>query len=186
MRLEVIERFGGVYIDTDFEALRAIDDLVAGLSPHLGSLVRLRLFLCVWSASPSFTRPFNTCDPHLAAGLDFFVGTEKNADTIVWGRPGEDREVWVCPSIFGAAPHNAAVRALLDGLPRQVPRPATPLPPSPILREIGASGDDFEGRFKTEAERRLPRAPPRCRFPRTWARTQTTSRGPTTGRACTI
>ena len=59
MRLEVIERFGGVYIDTDFEALRAIDDLVAGLSPRLGSLVRIRLFLCVWSASPSFTRPFN-------------------------------------------------------------------------------------------------------------------------------
>lgn len=31
VRLEILERFGGVYVDTDFECLRPIDDLIAGV-----------------------------------------------------------------------------------------------------------------------------------------------------------
>jgi len=37
VRLEVVERFGGIYIDTDFEALKPIDDLIASLSFFVGA-----------------------------------------------------------------------------------------------------------------------------------------------------
>ena len=34
---QVIERFGGVYVDTDFEALKSIDPLLKGLSFFVGT-----------------------------------------------------------------------------------------------------------------------------------------------------
>ena len=38
----------------------------------------------------------------LVHGLEFFVGAEKDAEIAVWGNGVG--EIWVCPSLFGAAP----------------------------------------------------------------------------------
>src|SRR4051812_34010104 len=38
LRIEVLERFGGVYVDTDFECLRPLDPLLGGVDFFLGDL----------------------------------------------------------------------------------------------------------------------------------------------------
>jgi inositol phosphorylceramide mannosyltransferase catalytic subunit len=73
LRYELLHRFGGVWVDCDFECLRPIDDLIAGV----------------------------TC----------FAAWEV-----------QDR--WIGNTILGCSPGHPAMKAVIDGLPRNVRRRA--------------------------------------------------------------